>query len=134
MKAPPLPVALLALVQATFGLFVAVVFGYLLLTPGFGGAGEIPGWMLPVGVLTGLACVASAIQLWRLKWSGPISFVMLWLAPLVASLPHATPLEIIRDGSYIEGRISFLLVYAVIVFEFRKRFSPHDPSKPTTGS
>jgi len=124
MKAPPLPIALLALSQAVFGLFVVAGLAYFLATSGFVGIGEVPAWALPVGCLAALSCVASAVQLWRLKWSGPISFLVLWLLPFVGSLPFATVAEIIRDASYIEGRLSFLLVYAVIVFEFRGLFAP----------
>ena len=131
MKAPPIPVALLSIVQMLFGLLVSVACVYVMATPGFESVGDVPAWAFSVGFLTGLACVVSAIQLWRLKWSGPISFLGLWLLPLLASLPYATALEIIRDGSFIEGRISFLLVYAVIVFEFRKQFAPNNSFQRT---
>ena len=33
-------------------------------------------------------------------------------------------MEIVRDAGFIEGRLAFLLVYAVIVFQFRKQFTP----------
>ena len=130
MKAPPLPVALLSIFQALFGLAVAAVLGYFLATSGLVGIDEVPAWILPFGLLAGLSCVASAVQLWRLKWSGPISFLVLWLLPFVASLPFASVVEIIRDASYIEGRLAFLLVYAVIVFEFRRQFAPNNSFKP----
>jgi len=35
-----------------------------------------------------------------------------------------------RDASFIEGRIAFLLVYAVIIFEFRRQFAPNNSFKP----
>lgn len=124
MNAPPLPIALLSIVQALFGLIVATALGYFLATSGFVGIDDVSAWALPLGLLAGLASLASAVQLWRLKWSGPISFLALWLLPFVGSLPFATVREIITDASYIEGRIAFLLVYAVIVFEFRKQFAP----------
>jgi hypothetical protein len=130
MKAPPLPIALLSIVQALFGLVVAVVLGYFLATSGFVGTDEIPAWILPFGLVFGLLCVASAAQLWRLKWSGPISFLVLWFLPFLVSLPFATVIEIIRDASFIEGRLSFLLVYAVILFEFRRQFAPNNVFKP----
>jgi len=130
MKAPPLPIALLSLSQALFGLAVAAIMGYFLATSGFTGIDDFPAWVIPLGFLVGLACVASAVQLWRLRWSGPISFLVLWLPPFSASLPFATVMEIIRYGSYIEGRLAFLLVYAVIVFEFRKQFAPNNSFKP----
>jgi hypothetical protein len=124
MKTPPLPVALLAVSQALLGGFVSVAFLYVFLTDGLPPPEELPGWVAPLGITVGIACVASAAQLWRCRWSGPISFLGLWLVPFVASLPFTTPLEIIRDSSFIEGRIAYLLVYAVIVNEFRSRFAP----------
>ncbi|GGZ72303.1 hypothetical protein GCM10008101_28380 [Lysobacter xinjiangensis] len=123
MKVPPLPIALLSVSQSVFGGFVALAFAYFLLTGGFQLGEELPGWVGPLGIVVGVACVVSAIQLWRCRWSGPFSFFALWLVPFVASLPFATPMEIIRDASFIEGRIAYLLVYGVIVFEFRSRFA-----------
>ena len=131
MKAPPFPIAALSFVQALMGLAVAGVMTYWLATEGFVGIDEVPAWIMPVALLAGLACVASAVQLWRLRWSGPISFLALWVLPFVGSLPFASPLEIIRDASFIEGRLAYLLVYGVIVFEFRKQFAPNNSSKPT---
>ena len=130
MKAPPFPIAALSFVQAIMGLIVAGVMTYWLATEGFVGIDEIPAWIMPVALLAGLACVASAVQLWRLRWSGPISFLALWVLPFVGSLPFASPLEIIRDASFIEGRLAYLLVYGVIVFEFRKQFAPNNSFKP----
>lgn len=131
MKAPPFPIAALSLVQTILGLVVAGAMAYWLATEGFVGIDEIPAWIMPVALLTGLACIASAVQLWRLRWSGPISFLALWLLPFFGSLPFASPMEIIRDASFIEGRLAFLLVYGVIVFEFRRQFAPNKSFNPT---
>ena len=131
MKAPPLPIALLSFVQASLGLGVAGVLAYWFSTQGFVAVDDVPVWVLLPVFVCALAWLVSAIQLWRLRWSGPISFLVLWLIPLLASLPFASPTEILRDGAYIEGRISFLLVYAVVVFEFRHQFARGRSANPT---
>jgi hypothetical protein len=130
MKLPSLPIALLAVSQGLFGTALAAVFAYFLLTGGLPLPDGVPTWVGPLGLIFGLACVASSVQLWRYRWSGPISFVALWMVPFLASLPLATPYEIIRDASFIEGRIAYLLVYAVIVFEFRSKFAANNSFKP----
>ena len=131
MKAPPFPIAALSFVQILLGLAVAGAVTYWLATEGFAGVEEVPAWLMPVALLAGLACIASSIQLWRLRWSGPISYLALWLLPFIGALPFASHMEIIRDASFMEGRLAFLLVYGVIVFEFRKQFAPSKSSRPT---
>lgn len=131
MKIPPFPIAALSTVQALLGSVITCVMGYWLATEGFSTIEDIPTWLFPFALLAGIACISSAIQLWRLKWSGPISFVFLWTLPFIMSLPFASPMEIIKDASFIEGRLAFLLVYAVIVIEFRKQFAPTKSSKAT---
>ena len=130
MKAPPFPIAVLSTIQIFLGLAVAGAMTYWPATEGFVGIDGIPAWVMPVSLLAGLSCIASAVQLWRLRWSGPISFLALWLLPFFGSLPFASPMEIIRDASFIEGRLAYLLVYGVIVLEFRKQFAPNNSFKP----
>jgi len=130
MKAPPFPVAYLAIAQGIFGLLVAVVMACFLGIYGFVGVDDIPAWVFPAALLSGVACLVSAVQLWRLRWSGPISFVVLWLVPFFGSLPLATPSEIIWEASFIESRLIFLLIYAIVVFAYRTRFAPNNSFKP----
>ena len=130
MKIPPFPIVALSTAQALLGLVIASVMGYWLATEGFSEIEGVPAWLVPLALLSGIACVASAVQLWRLRWSGPISFVALWVLPFLVSLAFASPMEIITDATFMEGRLAFLLVYAVIVFEFRKQFAPNNSFKP----
>ena len=119
-KSPPLPVALLSISQGLFGAFVAAAAGYFLATGGYVGIDDVPAWAVPFEAVLGAGCVASAVQLWRLRWSGPISFVVLWLLPFIASLSFAAVKEIITEASFIEGRISVFVSCA---------FSARAPSK-----
>src|SRR6478672_7424267 len=120
MQTTPFHIKALASFQIVFGALVTVLGTYTSISGLPDDLGYLPRWLPWLIPFVGLATIWAAIQLWKLRWRGPIATLVLWLLPFVASLPFATVEEILTDSSFIEGRIIFLLVYAVIVFEYRK--------------
>jgi len=122
MQTTPFHIKALAAFQIAFGAVFTLLGLYIALTGLPEELNYLPRWIPWAIPLISLATIWAAVQLWQLRWRGPITTLVLWLLPFLASLPYATVKEIITESSYIEGRIVFILIYAVIVFEYRKLF------------
>ena len=96
-------------------------------------ADVVPGWFRVWYGLAGIGHLVAAVQLFRLRWSGPALFAALIAGALVAGELLA-PAYAARSVPATLGAAAVALAYAAVVSAYRDRFRPwrrpHRPQPP----
>jgi hypothetical protein len=87
-----------------------------------------PDWLFPWGTAIASLQAISAIALWRLNWFGPLSFVVLWFCPLVATFVLSRNFLFLLHSSMV-WRLTALVVYLAVVYFYRDRFASNHSLK-----